>query len=62
MRLMPLAAEPLVDRFVELLREHGVPTQTGAFGEHMPVEIHNDGPVTIWLEREPGPEAAPFPP
>lgn len=44
-------AGPLVERFVELLRERGVPTQTGKFGAHMEVEIHNDGPVTIWLEK-----------
>lgn len=48
---LPAAAEPLVNRFVELLRSHGVPTQTGKFGAHMEVEIHNDGPVTIWLEK-----------
>jgi D-tyrosyl-tRNA(Tyr) deacylase len=48
---LPDAAEPLVNRFVELLRGHGVPTQTGRFGAHMQVEIHNEGPVTIWLER-----------
>lgn len=48
---LPEAAEPLVNRFVELLRSHGVPTQTGQFGAHMQVEIHNDGPVTIWLEK-----------
>jgi D-tyrosyl-tRNA(Tyr) deacylase len=48
---LPEVAGPLVDRFVELLREHGVPTQTGRFGAHMRVEIHNDGPVTIWLEK-----------
>ena len=48
---LPEIASPLVDRFVELLREHGVPTQTGQFGAHMQVEIHNDGPVTIWLEK-----------
>jgi D-tyrosyl-tRNA(Tyr) deacylase len=47
----PAAAAPLVERLIELLRAHGVPTQTGVFGEHMNVEIHNDGPVTIWLER-----------
>ena len=47
----PGAAAPLVNRFVELLRSHGVPTQTGLFGAHMKVEIHNDGPVTIWLEK-----------
>jgi len=48
---MPDVAEPLVDRFVESLRGHGVPSQTGKFGAHMLVEIHNDGPVTIWLEK-----------
>jgi D-aminoacyl-tRNA deacylase len=48
---LPEVAEPLVNRFVELLRGHGVPTQTGQFGAHMSVEIHNDGPVTIWLEK-----------
>jgi len=48
---LPDVAEPLVNRFVELLREHGVQTQTGRFGAQMLVEIHNDGPVTIWLEK-----------
>jgi D-aminoacyl-tRNA deacylase len=48
---LPNMAEPLVDRFIQLLRSHGVPTQTGQFGAHMAVEIHNDGPVTIWLEK-----------
>jgi D-tyrosyl-tRNA(Tyr) deacylase len=47
----PQVAAPLVERLAELLREQGVPTQTGRFGAHMQVEIHNDGPVTIWLER-----------
>ena len=44
-------ASPLVERFAEMLREQGVETQTGQFGAHMLVEIANDGPVTIWLER-----------
>lgn len=43
-------AQPLVERFAEILRELGIPTQTGEFGAHMLVEIANDGPVTIWLE------------
>lgn len=47
----PEVAAPLVDCFIELLRSHKVQTQIGRFGEHMEVEIHNDGPVTIWLER-----------
>lgn len=48
---LPDIAAPLVDRFIEFLRGQGVPTQSGQFGEHMQVEIHNDGPVTIWLEK-----------
>lgn len=48
---LPELAEPLVNQFVELLRRQGIPTQTGKFGAHMLVEIHNDGPVTIWLEK-----------
>lgn len=48
---LPDIAAPLVDRFVDKLGGHGVPTQTGKFGAHMEVEIHNDGPVTIWLEK-----------
>ena len=48
---LPEVAEPLVDQFVEKLRAQGVPTQTGQFGAHMSVEIHNNGPVTIWLEK-----------
>jgi D-aminoacyl-tRNA deacylase len=48
---LPQVASPLVDRFVELLNAQGVPTQQGIFGAHMLVNIANDGPVTIWLER-----------
>jgi len=47
----PELASPLVERFAEMLREQGVETQTGQFGAHMLVDIANDGPVTIWLER-----------
>jgi D-aminoacyl-tRNA deacylase len=46
----PEIARPLVERFASILRELGVPAQTGEFGAHMLVEIENDGPVTIWLE------------
>jgi D-tyrosyl-tRNA(Tyr) deacylase len=46
----PQVASPLVERLAQLLRELGIPTQTGEFAAHMLVEIHNDGPVTIWLE------------
>ena len=47
----PKIAEPLVTQFAEHLAVQGVPTQLGVFGAHMLVEIENDGPVTILLER-----------
>jgi D-tyrosyl-tRNA(Tyr) deacylase len=47
----PDIAQPLVDKFRESLEQAGVPTQKGEFGAHMHVEINNDGPVTIWMER-----------
>ncbi|MEE8389453.1 MAG: D-aminoacyl-tRNA deacylase [Anaerolineae bacterium] len=47
----PEVAEPLVEHFAQTLRDHGVPVETGVFGAHMLVEIHNDGPMTILLER-----------
>ncbi|MBV6395858.1 MAG: D-aminoacyl-tRNA deacylase [Anaerolineales bacterium] len=47
----PEVAAPLVERVAQFLREQGVPTQTGRFGAEMLVGIHNDGPVTIWLEK-----------
>ena len=49
---LPDAARPLVERFAQLLRKQGIPTGQGEFGADMLVEIHNDGPVTIWLEKE----------
>jgi D-tyrosyl-tRNA(Tyr) deacylase len=48
---LPEAAMPLIEAFAGHLRALGVPTQTGEFGAHMLVEIANDGPVTIFLER-----------
>ena len=47
----PQVAEPLIEHFVNALREHDVPVETGVFGAYMQVEIHNDGPVTILIER-----------
>lgn len=47
----PEHAEPLVDAFVARLRARGFAVATGVFGAHMDVEIHNDGPVTLMLER-----------
>lgn len=48
----PEHAEPLVEAFVDRLRSRGYQVATGVFGAHMDVEIHNDGPVTLMLERE----------
>jgi D-tyrosyl-tRNA(Tyr) deacylase len=48
----PDVAIPLYERFVALLRDHGIPVSTGEFGAMMDVELVNDGPVTLWLERE----------
>jgi D-tyrosyl-tRNA(Tyr) deacylase len=47
----PEIACPLVERFAVMLTDLGVSTQTGEFGAHMLVEIDNDGPVTILLEK-----------
>jgi D-tyrosyl-tRNA(Tyr) deacylase len=47
----PEQAIPLYERFVQLLRERGVRVETGEFGAMMDVELVNDGPVTLWLER-----------
>lgn len=46
----PEHAEPLVDRVVARLREHGATVATGRFRTEMRVEIVNDGPVTLMLE------------
>ena len=47
----PEVAIPLYERFVALLRAAGRPVETGEFGAMMEVELVNDGPVTLILER-----------
>jgi D-tyrosyl-tRNA(Tyr) deacylase len=47
----PEVAIPLYERFVALLRATGRPVETGEFGAMMDVELVNDGPVTLVLER-----------
>jgi D-tyrosyl-tRNA(Tyr) deacylase len=47
----PEAAVPLYERFIALLRERGLRVETGEFGAMMDVELVNDGPVTLWLEK-----------
>ena len=49
----PDHAAPLVEALADGLRQLGIPVQSGSFGAHMLVEIENDGPVTILLERSP---------
>jgi len=46
----PEVAEELFERFVERARATGLTVATGRFQQHMQVEIHNDGPVTIMLD------------
>jgi len=48
----PETAEPLVTFFADKLQEKGFQVETGVFGALRRVEIHNDGPVTIMLEKE----------
>ena len=47
----PAQAEALYDRFVALLKARQVPVQTGRFGAMMDVELVNDGPVTLVIEK-----------
>jgi D-tyrosyl-tRNA(Tyr) deacylase len=47
----PQVAEPLYHRFVAVLRDRGVKVETGRFGAMMEVELVNDGPVTLLIER-----------
>lgn len=47
---LPELANPLVDRFVERLRHHGIAVATGRFGAEMEVELVNDGPFTLLLD------------
>lgn len=49
----PELAIPLYERFLEALRGQGLPVAVGEFGADMQVEIHNDGPVTLILDRAP---------
>ena len=48
----PEIAIPLYEQFVAALRALGIPVATGEFGALMDVDLVNDGPVTLWLERE----------
>ncbi len=47
----PEQAIPLYESFIARLRDLGLPVESGEFGAMMDVELVNDGPVTLWLER-----------
>lgn len=47
----PEVAIPLYERFKSALRDRGLRVESGEFGAMMDVELVNDGPVTLWLER-----------
>lgn len=46
----PESAEALFNQFVDYIKASGLRTETGRFQQHMLVEIHNDGPVTIMID------------
>jgi D-aminoacyl-tRNA deacylase len=48
----PEIAEPLVNQFVEMLRNQSLKVETGKFGAEMLVQIENDGPVTILFDTD----------
>jgi D-tyrosyl-tRNA(Tyr) deacylase len=47
----PEVAIPLYEAFLQSLRGKGIRVESGEFGADMLVEIHNDGPVTLFLEK-----------
>lgn len=48
----PDVAQTLYEQFVNKLKQSGLKVATGKFGAMMQVQIENDGPVTLLLERE----------
>jgi D-tyrosyl-tRNA(Tyr) deacylase len=48
----PEIAIPLYEAFINAIKAHGIPTQTGQFGAMMQVELINDGPVTLILDAK----------
>jgi D-tyrosyl-tRNA(Tyr) deacylase len=48
----PAQAERLYDDFVDLLRQGAIPVASGSFGAMMEVDLVNDGPVTLIIERD----------
>ncbi|MXY95333.1 MAG: D-tyrosyl-tRNA(Tyr) deacylase [Caldilineaceae bacterium SB0670_bin_27] len=50
----PAQAQELYEKFCSLLAAEGVPVEKGVFQAHMEVSMVNDGPVTLWLEKDSG--------
>ena len=46
----PDLARGLYEKISERLASHGMAVQNGVFGADMDVALHNDGPVTIWMD------------
>ena len=42
----------LYDRCTAQIAAQGIPTQTGILGADTAVALHNDGPVTIWMDTD----------
>lgn len=49
---LPGEAEELFKQFVEFIKTSGLKVEIGRFQQHMLVEIHNDGPVTILIDSK----------
>lgn len=47
-----ITAEPIYNKFVEILKESGISINTGVFGAMMNVAISNDGPVTLIIDKD----------
>lgn len=47
----PQKAVDLYEYFIKCLKEDNIPVQTGKFRAMMDVELINDGPVTLWVEK-----------
>jgi len=48
----PAIAFPLYELFKETCTSYSLRVESGIFGAYMDVELHNDGPVTIWMDSE----------
>ncbi|NQZ69642.1 MAG: D-tyrosyl-tRNA(Tyr) deacylase [Lentisphaeria bacterium] len=48
----PDHSKPLYEAFVEKVRSYGLTVATGVFAADMLVQINNDGPVTLMVEKE----------